>query len=91
MADLPAQAGAHSMFTVYVIRSKNNNWTYVGLTSNLEDRLKRHNGKREKTTRYYAPFELIFCKEFKSRIEARDFEKFLKIRSNKEKLLQSLK
>jgi len=36
------------MFYVYAISSIEKNYIYVGLTSNFEERLKRHNGLREK-------------------------------------------
>ena len=58
----------------------------LGLTSNLEERLKRHNGFREKTTKPYAPFKLIYFEETETRIEARKREKYWKSRSGKEKL-----
>lgn len=74
------------MFTVYAISSINRNYIYVGLTSNLEERLKRHNGLREKTTKAYAPFELIYTEVCETRIEARKREKYLKSGIGKEKL-----
>lgn len=93
LADLPAQAGAHglgAMFYVYLLRSKTKKWVYVGMTNDLKERVNRHNFGREKTTKPYKPFELIFAQEFKDRSVARDFEKFLKIRWNKEALLKVL-
>jgi putative endonuclease len=58
------------------------------MTSNIAKRLQRHNNRREKSTSPYAPFNLIYTKEFGNRIEARDHEKYLKVRSNKEKVLK---
>ncbi len=46
--------------TVYAIASLSRNYIYVGMTSNLDNRLKRHNNGYEKTTKPYAPFELIY-------------------------------
>ena len=66
------------MFTAYAIRSLENNYIYKGLTSNLEDRLRRHNAGYEKTTKPYAPFRLIYSIVFDTRAEARDHEKWLK-------------
>ncbi|GAB5527217.1 MAG: hypothetical protein Roseis2KO_50890 [Roseivirga sp.] len=66
------------LFTVYAIRSKSRNYTYVGMSSELEVRLKRHNEGKNKTTRAYAPFELIYTKSFDTRVEARNHEKYLK-------------
>lgn len=92
MAYLPAQAGAHvnKMFVVYILKSLNFNWYYVGMTSNLDRRLGQHNLGKVKSTKYYAPFGLAYSKNFHDRISARDHEKFLKIRSNKEKVIADL-
>jgi len=89
-----AQAGAYGvllsifMFYVYVIKSKKFNWHYIGMTSNVEKRFAEHNKGKCKSTKHYLPFMLITFKEFSTRILARDFEKFLKISSNKEKIIK---
>ena len=72
------------MYKVYAIKSKNRNYIYVGLTSNLEERLQRHNSGREKTTRAYRPFELIYLEDQPTREEARKREKYLKSGVGKE-------
>jgi len=72
------------MFQVYAIKSQVRNYIYVGLTSNLEARLLRHNSGFEQTTKPYLPFELIYQKEFPTRIEARVHEKYLKSGVGKE-------
>ncbi|EAZ81823.1 GIY-YIG nuclease family protein [Algoriphagus machipongonensis] len=75
------------MITVYAISSKVKKYVYVGLTSNLEDRLNRHNSGYERTTRPYRPFDVIFTKGFSTRLEAREFEKYLKTTTGKRKIL----
>ena len=75
------------MFYVYIIKSLVKAWYYIGLTGNIDQRLSRHNNGRERTTKYYLPFELVFVQECEDRLIARDLEKYLKIRSNKESLL----
>jgi putative endonuclease len=57
---------------------------YVGLTNNLYRRINQHNEGRERTTRSYRPFELIYYEEFDTRIEARVREKYLKSGAGKE-------
>ena len=74
------------MFYVYAISSIAKNYIYVGLTSNIDERIKRHNGLRERTTKFYAPFKLIYTEEVKTRIEARVREKYWKSGIGKEKL-----
>ncbi len=65
-------------YTVYAIKSKGRNYIYVWLTNNLERRFNEHNLGKEKTTRPYSPFKLIYSEKFKTRIEARIKEKYLK-------------
>ncbi|QLE01501.1 GIY-YIG nuclease family protein [Galbibacter sp. BG1] len=74
------------MITVYAISSTTRNYIYVGMTSNLEERLKRHNNGREKTTKPYLPFKLIFSEICKDRKEGRQREKYWKSGVGKEYL-----
>jgi len=48
------------------------------LTDDLDRRVGQHNAGYERTTRPYAPFELIFSEAFATRMEARKKEKYLK-------------
>lgn len=66
------------MYYVYVIKSLQKNYTYVGLTANTDVRIAQHNAKKEKTTRPYAPFEILLIEQFGTRPEARRRERYLK-------------
>ncbi len=66
------------MHFVYAISSTIRNYTYIGLTSDIKKRLFRHNNGREKTTRSYAPFILIYFEVLEDREKARVREKYLK-------------
>ena len=44
------------MYYVYEISSLGKKYIYVGITSNLSARLKRHNSGHERTTRPYRQF-----------------------------------
>lgn len=66
------------MYFVYVLYSGKFNRTYTGFTNNLERRLNDHNAKRNKSTKAYAPWEIIYTEEVATRIEARAREKYLK-------------
>ncbi|WGK66057.1 GIY-YIG nuclease family protein [Croceiramulus getboli] len=71
---------------VYAISSVNQNYIYVGMTQDLFARIKRHNAGRERTTKPYLPYELIYSDSFETRALARKKEKFLKTGVGKEKL-----
>lgn len=66
------------MFTIYAIKSDIKNYIYVWITNNLEKRIKEHNNGYEKTTKPYAPFNLIYKEELATRPEARIREKYFK-------------
>ncbi len=72
------------MFTVYAIKSITREYIYVGLSNNLERRFAEHNDGKNKTTKPYRPFRLIYSEEFDTRIKARYKEKHLKSGSGKE-------
>lgn len=74
------------MFYVYAISSLQHNYIYVGLTQNIENRVSRHNNGRERTTRFYKPFQLIYSEAVETRILARKREIYWKSGIGKEKL-----
>ena len=73
-------------FIVYAISSQSRNYIYVGITSDLEARLVRHNAGFEKTTKPYAPFYVIFTEKLEDRKSARNKEKYFKSGTGKEQL-----
>lgn len=79
------------MVYVYILKSIGVDRFYVGLSSDLSRRLKEHNSKQVKSTKPYAPYNLIYTKSFDTLSEARDYEKYLKVHSNREKILKDLK
>jgi putative endonuclease len=79
------------MFYVYVLKSLLRNYLYVGMTNDLERRVKQHNNGLNKTTKPYRPFEIHLVDEYPSRVEARNREKFLKSGIGKEILKSLLK
>ncbi len=76
------------MFFVYIIKSSVKNWFYVGFSDNIERRLKEHNGGQLSSTKGNKPYNLHYVQIAGSRNEARDLEKYLKVRWNKESLLE---
>jgi putative endonuclease len=93
LADLPAGKQAHKdskfMYYVYAIKSVKYNYIYVGLTNKLKRRLKQHNQGKERTTKPYIPFKLIYSETHNTRLDARKREKYFKSGCGKE-FLKSL-
>jgi len=63
---------------VYVIRSEKDGRFYVGMSENIDRRLKEHNSGKTRSTQFYKPWELFFFEEFENRLTARKREKYLK-------------
>lgn len=72
------------MFFVYAIKSSIKNYIYVGITNNLDRRFAEHNRGKNKTTKPYRPFSVIYSEKFSTRLEARQKEKVLKSGFGKE-------
>jgi len=66
------------MFFVYVLHSVTFDRYYVGMTSNLEKRLNKHNSGHVKSTKAYVPWIVVFKETYNSREEARKRELYLK-------------
>ncbi len=58
------------MYYVYFIKSIIKNFHYIGSTPNIENRLKEHNFGKVKSTKNYAPFELIYYEAYKEKDDA---------------------
>ena len=79
------------MFFIYVINSLSRKYIYVGMTNDLDRRIKEHNMGQNRSTKAYKPFELILKEEYATRDEARKREKYLKSGIGKEFLKKLLK
>jgi putative endonuclease len=66
------------MYFVYILYSEKDNDLYVGCTSDIKERLKRHNSGQVLATKYRKPFVCIHLETFNSKDEAFNRERFLK-------------
>jgi putative endonuclease len=71
------------MHYIYAIKSCVKQWIYVGMTNDVERRLKEHNSGKNRSTKPYLPFELVYTEQLESREAARLREKYLKSGSGK--------
>ncbi len=64
--------------TVYVLYSHKDHKLYVGCTSNLQNRLKKHRDGHVKVTSHRRPLKLIHQEQFEDKADAFNRERFLK-------------
>ena len=66
------------LYTVYILYSQTHQKHYTGFTSDLEQRLLSHNGLGKDWTAKYRPWQLFYSKEFVTKKNAMEYEKWLK-------------
>ncbi|WP_424002083.1 GIY-YIG nuclease family protein [Maribacter sp. IgM3_T14_3] len=66
------------MYHVYVLRSEVDGRLYKGMTNDLQKRIEQHNLGRNKSTKGFLPWVLMYSEEFETRLEARNKEKNFK-------------
>lgn len=73
------------MYYVYLLKSiKNPNKTYIGFTTNLKERLQKHNEGGSVYTSENRPWKLITYIAFSEETKALEFERYLKVGSGYE-------
>jgi predicted GIY-YIG superfamily endonuclease len=72
------------MHYVYLIRSESfEDQRYVGITTDLKNRLSEHNQGLSKHTSKFKPWKLVAYFSFSDKYKAFDFEKYLKSHSGR--------
>ncbi len=77
------------MYFTYAMKSLTRNYIYVGITDDIDRRLKQHNAGYNSSTKPYRPFVIFYTEQYETRVEARLREKYLKGGSGK-RFLKSL-
>lgn len=65
-------------YTIYILYSQKDCRLYVGCTSNISERLKRHRDGQVRATTNRRPLDLIHTEKYESVTEAFKRERFLK-------------
>ncbi|HUY69712.1 MAG TPA: GIY-YIG nuclease family protein [Candidatus Tyrphobacter sp.] len=65
-------------YYVYIIQSKKTGRYYIGLTSDIEERLRHHNSGANKSTKGRGPWVLIHKELYKTKREAWERERQIK-------------
>ena len=58
------------MHYVYFIASKKHDFCYIGSTDNLKKRFWEHDNGKNKSTKFYAPFKLIYYEAYADKHDA---------------------
>ncbi|WP_179020117.1 GIY-YIG nuclease family protein [Winogradskyella forsetii] len=66
------------MFKTYLLYSGSKNRFNVAHTADKEDRIKRHNSGKSKSTKYGFILKIVCTKEFSNKSEAYQFERHIK-------------
>ena len=66
------------MWYIYVIKSLNSRYKYVGSTNDLKRRILEHNNGVCESSRPYKPFELVAYVAVKNKSKAIELEKYFK-------------
>ncbi|MDP3957955.1 MAG: GIY-YIG nuclease family protein [bacterium] len=65
-------------YTVYVLYSKKDKKLYIGCTTDISKRLKRHDTGQVRATAHRRPLELVHTEVTESKTDAFNRERFLK-------------
>ena len=71
------------MWYVYVIKSTNSDFLYIGSTNDLRRRFSEHNEGLSQSTKHYKPFDLQAYIAVRTEQQARSLEKYFKTGSGK--------
>ena len=74
------------MFFVYVLRSQSTGHFYTGQTTDIVERLKKHDRGLSPSTKNRGPWEIVHQEEFGTRAEAMRRERELKTGKGREEL-----
>jgi putative endonuclease len=77
------------MHTTYILYSESIDTYYVGSTSNIDDRLKRHNTGRSTYTKRGIPWIIVYQREYLTKSEAYQSEMYIKSQKSR-KYIQDL-
>lgn len=78
-------------YYIYVLKSLIKDFIYVGFTTDLKTRFKRHNSGSEFSTKPYIPFELIHYEAYRNEKDAKRREEYFKTTKGKTTLKTMLK
>ena len=71
------------MFTVYILKNDYNGGYYISYTSDIKNRLERHNNGHSKFTKNKGVWRLVYFENFESKSDSIKREKYIKNQKSK--------
>ncbi|MBX7093836.1 MAG: GIY-YIG nuclease family protein [Flavobacteriales bacterium] len=81
----------HLPYCVYILFSEVDHLLYIGFTTDLEERIKRHNSGQNKSTAPRRPLKLIFTEHYLFEEDALKREQYFKTNMGKKAIKLMLK
>ena len=78
------------MIFVYALCNTVNSEIYIGITKDLSRRIKEHNSGKNRYTKAFMPWALLYVEETENYLQARKREKYLKSAAGKRSLKKSV-
>jgi len=66
------------MYFVYVLKSQNDDFHYIGHAADTCSRLKQHNQGKVQSSKAHKPYQIIYTESYATKSEAQKREYFLK-------------
>ena len=79
------------MYYVYILESEKDGKFYIGHTSNIENRIRRHNNGSVNSTKYRRPLKFLGSKVYQTKRDATKTECWLKKQKDVKAVLRFLK
>ncbi|MBU0712684.1 GIY-YIG nuclease family protein [bacterium] len=66
------------MYQVYVLKSRVDNYHYIGHTKDISSRLIQHNYGKVRSTKAHKPYSVIYTEDYSTKSKAQQREYYLK-------------
>lgn len=72
---------------LYLLKSRGNEYFYIGFSSDLRKRFSEHNSGKVRSTKFYKPFDIVYYEAYINETAARKRELELKNNSQQKEIL----
>lgn len=88
LASPEGRADRTLMYYLYILVNLKGSKTYVGITDDIDRRIKDHNEGKSKFTSTFGPWKLMYSEEIESYNKARKRERYFKSGAGRKKIKQ---